>query len=353
MTKSKTKTSRPTVQDVANLAGVSASTVSLVLQGKGSLPEDTRAKVKKAVEQAGYTPLRVRRGKSDYPVVAVIADDAENPYYAELCLAIEDALENRNCLLVLASSRGSEERQVQLLKTFAEMGCLGVFLIPANGSDQPTLNAIRNSTIPIVLGVRHLGFGSIDYVGPNYFLGMQLATRHLLDLGHKNIALVGGFPENTAYAERLGGFRMSISSDGDPAIQTTEMVGPATAEFGMAAIELGRDAGGTQHRVVLRVTGDDGDGRLVGRIRHEGLHGLAHRRLFERGRLREEGARHVVELNGKLVASDFRERIGERRDRVVVTRHRGVTTLVGHAQREIGRDLLGRLHAVEERLAVA
>lgn len=233
-----TRSGRPTVRDVADLAGVSPSTVSLVLQNKGTIPEETRARVLAAAGQAGYQRPRARRPAAVGGSVGIIAEDLLNPYYAELYHAIDLALDGQDRLPLLVSSRGSVERQVRLLRNLAELGCIGAFLIPANGSGQETLDVIREIQIPVVLGVRHLGFGTFDYVGPNYFLGMQMATRHLLELGHRRIAFVGGLPANTAYAERLGGFRMSIPAAAAEGIEAEEIPGPPTTEFGAATMAV-------------------------------------------------------------------------------------------------------------------
>lgn len=230
---------RPTLRQVADLAGVSPSTVSLVLQNKGNLPDETRAKVQVAAERAGYRRPAARRtetpGGKVMPV-GVIADDIQNPYYAELYNAIDTAPAPSGRLPLLASSHGSIERQVSLLRGLWEMGCAGVLLIPANGSGQETLDVIRELHIPVVLGVRHLGFGTFDYVGPNYFLGMQMATNHLLDLGHRRIAFVGGEAANSAYSERLGGFRMSLSAAAGLRPEAIEIAGPPNGDFGAQAM---------------------------------------------------------------------------------------------------------------------
>jgi LacI family transcriptional regulator len=230
------KVKKPTLKTVAKSAGVSPSTVSLVLQNKGSIPEVTRARVKAAIETTGYQRTVRRRGSGD-KLVAVIADDIENPYYAELYSAIDAELMKDGYLTMMVSSNGSEKRQCVLLEGLAQMNVSGAIVIPANGSGKATLDLIGELDFPVVFGVRHLGFGTFDYVGPNYFLGMQIATQHLLDLGHRTIAFVGGEDENSAYAERIGGFRMAISSNTNANLKTFEIQGPPTSQFGVQVFE--------------------------------------------------------------------------------------------------------------------
>jgi LacI family transcriptional regulator len=224
---------RPTLKTVSAVAGVSPSTVSLVVQGKGNLPDATRKRVLQAIEQTGYQrPATKQRSSPNGNAVGIIGEDIKNPYYSELVDAVSDALSERAMYPVLVSSQGDVERQDFLLRQLYELGVCGIILIPANGSADKTLDLINELDVPIVLGVRHLGFGSFDYVGPNYYLGMQLATRHLIELGHKRIAFVGGEPDNTAYSDRVAAFRMSLETAGLRAFANLEIPGPPTSEFG-------------------------------------------------------------------------------------------------------------------------
>ncbi|MDP6429375.1 MAG: LacI family DNA-binding transcriptional regulator [Rhodospirillales bacterium] len=230
------KSRKPTLKQVARHAGVSPSTVSLVIRDKGSLPDRTRQKVFRAIEETGYKRPKSKHGAAGMSAIGVIADDIENPYYAELFRVIDRELEGSAVTALLLASNGSLARQCSLIKKLAGWGCAGAVLIPANASGQETLDLIKHLDMPVVLGVRHLGFGIFDYVGPDYVKGMQLATQHLIDLGHKRIAFVGGKPENSAYSARLRGFRMTVSNAGAARPEVFEMEGPPTSEFGVEAM---------------------------------------------------------------------------------------------------------------------
>ncbi|MFV2093565.1 MAG: substrate-binding domain-containing protein, partial [Hyphomicrobiales bacterium] len=166
----------------------------------------------------------------------VIADDIENPYFAEFFKAIYTAVGDPTLMPMLLSSDGSVKRQSRLLQNLGDLGCAGAILVPANGSGQETLDLIKTLQMPVVLGNRHLGFGAFDYVGPNFFQGMQMATQHLLDLGHRRLAFVGGESQNTAYTERLGGFRVTISNAAAKDVQVSEIQGPPTHQFGVESM---------------------------------------------------------------------------------------------------------------------
>jgi LacI family transcriptional regulator len=223
---------RPTLKEVGEAANVSATTVSLVLQQKGSIPNLTRQRVLEAIESTGYERQRRSRSSAAGKPVGILSDDIENPYYAELFAAVDIELSAYGLVPVLMYSQGSVERQCGLLRSLGDWGAAGALVIPVNGSGEETLNVVKELHLPVVFGVRHLGFGSFDYVGPNYFQGMQIATRYLIELGHRRIAFVGGLPENTAYLERLAGFRMTLSSEGLATPSSYEIIGPPTAQFG-------------------------------------------------------------------------------------------------------------------------
>ena len=226
---------KTTVKTIAQMAEVSPATVSLVLHGKGNLPEKTRTRVRQAIERSGYVRPVAKRLPSSINAIGVIVYDIENSYSGELFKGLEGEFQDQNIVSMMLSSNNVVERQNFLLAHLDQWGCAGAILIPANGSGHETLSIIQNLRMPIVLGVRHLGFGTFDYVGPNYFQGMSLATQHLIDLGHKRIAFVGGEANNSAYSERLGGFRMTIARAGD--VESLEIQGPTTSsQFGIDAM---------------------------------------------------------------------------------------------------------------------
>ena len=206
------KSKKRTLKDVAKLAGVSTSTVSLVLQNKGNIKQETRENINKIMDEIGY------KRKSSCSVhtsqFALIVDDICNPYFHELYEGVESVLHESGALVSIFSSHDSLTRQKKILSDLCQTNIDGFALVPASGTTQKDLYSYKNRTRPFFLAVRRIKNTPIDYVGANPMIGMRLATDHLIALGHRKIGFVGGYAHNFAYAERYAGFTSSFMTHG-------------------------------------------------------------------------------------------------------------------------------------------
>ena len=205
-----------TLTDLAGYAGVSRSTVSLVLRKSPLVARDTRGRVEAAIEALGYVYNRgaalMRTGRSG--TVGIIVNELTNPFYAELAMGIEGALDRSDCLAFLANTAESPQRQDRFIQRIREQGVDGVILSPAEGTDPRTLDELRRRGLPVVQMLRHVGRSDTDYVGVDYGLGMTLATEHLIGRGHRRIAYLGGARQTSASTERLAGYRRTLARHG-------------------------------------------------------------------------------------------------------------------------------------------
>ncbi len=232
---------RATIHDVAKAANVSPATVSLVLHQKGQLALDTRERVLDAIKLVGYQRRRSeesqrRRRSTTY---CMIIDDIGNPYFHEIYNGISDNLDSNDTLITLASSGDSLERQAQMLDNFVHSAIDGLVIVPASGTKTEHLDALCESNIPFLMAVRNIGFGSFDYIGGNPMLGMLIATEHLIQLGHRRIAFLGGYPANYAFNERYAGFVSMMRKHALPVEENLIVSGGSSKAFGRtAAAEL-------------------------------------------------------------------------------------------------------------------
>lgn len=203
---------RVTLNDVSARAGVSRSTASLVLRGSSKIPEVTRARVLEAMAELGYVYNRqaanMRQNQS--MTIGLVATDIRNPYFAELTMAVEEAVHDAGYTLFMGYSRDSISRQEELLEAMLQRQVDGVLLLPAIGSTVENLGAISGKTgTPIVQVARYCS-DELDYVGPdNRAAGAALAT-HLASLGCTSAALVGGPEGSSARRERIEGLEQSF-----------------------------------------------------------------------------------------------------------------------------------------------
>ena len=124
-----------TIVDVARRAGVSKSTVSLVLSGSDLVAPKTRERVTRAMRALGYVYHRgaasLRAASSDF--VGMVISDLNNPFFAELAAGIEDALYHLGFTPILANTNEDPERQAQVLRSLREHNVAGIIMSPARG----------------------------------------------------------------------------------------------------------------------------------------------------------------------------------------------------------------------------
>jgi len=227
---------RPTVKDIARHAGVSPATVSLVLRNSPLVAEATRAGVQLSIDSLGYVYHRAAanlRTRLTHTVGLVICE-ITNPFYAELAAGIDDALDQAGWVAFVANTAESPARQNRFIARMREHRVDGILLAPAEGTAPEAVDALRRQSLPVVEMLRRVGRRSADYVSADFRLGMTLAAEHVIRLGHRRIAFVGGAREVTPAKDRTEGFRATLARHGLP-------VGPIvkclpTREGGAAAV---------------------------------------------------------------------------------------------------------------------
>ena len=172
---------RATIVDVARRAGVSKSTVSLVLGGSGLVAEATRERVSDAMSELGYIYHRgaatLRGAKSG--VLGMVINDLSNPFYVELAIGIEQACQGAGFIPFLANTGENPVRQQQVIRSMREHGAAGLVLAPAIGSSPGELKALI-AGLPVVQVMRRLPGLKASIVSPENKEGARKATAHLL-----------------------------------------------------------------------------------------------------------------------------------------------------------------------------
>jgi LacI family transcriptional regulator len=202
---------RPTIVDVARRAGVSKSTVSLVLGGSPLVAEATRERVSGAMTELGYIYHRgaatLRGAKSG--VLGMVINDLSNPFYVELAIGIEQACQSGAFVPFLANTGENPVRQQQVIRSMREHGAAGLVLAPAIGSSPGELKGLV-AGMPVVQVMRRLPGLKASTVSPENKEGARKATAHLVAAGHTRIAFVGGLKSMVVRDERLAGYRLAL-----------------------------------------------------------------------------------------------------------------------------------------------
>ncbi|WP_326551767.1 LacI family DNA-binding transcriptional regulator [Micromonospora sp. NBC_01813] len=208
------------MREVARAAGVSVSTVANVLSRPSIVAPETRRRVEAAIEGVGYVPngpARQLRGVPS-PIVGSVTLDLANPFYAEVNRGIEDRLTEDGCLILACSTDLRAAKERELLKLLQTQAVRGIIISPIGTDPQPLLRLSRHG-IPVVLLDHPSGGLELCAVVVDDVAGGRLAGEHLLTLGHRRIAFLGGTVDAEAVARRRDGVREALVAAGlDPAV---------------------------------------------------------------------------------------------------------------------------------------
>jgi DNA-binding LacI/PurR family transcriptional regulator len=214
----------PTIKDVAERAGVSFQTVSFVLNNRPRISDETREKVRRAIDELGYTPnpvargLRLGRTRAIGMVVPTILDF----YYVDLIRGAEDAAARSGHIVSVASSEFQVEREREHIRAFHFQRVAGVILASGENDDEH-IKELRSAAIPVVVVDQSITNRApeVPYVGIDNVLAMQRATSYLLELGHRRIAYVTEPLVVQSLKDRLRGYQLALKEHGvgfDPSL---------------------------------------------------------------------------------------------------------------------------------------
>jgi len=227
---------RPTIYDVARVAGVSTATVSRALNGTGQIAPPTRAAIEAAVEQLGYRANTIARSlvTKSTQTIALLLPDISNPFYAALVSGIQQYALERDYTMLLCTTEGDAEREEQYLSLLRAKQVDGALVDGLVLPPDRIARFVRDG-FPIVCLDRDIGSTAIPLVQVDNRLGGRLATEHLLGLGHTRIAHVTGAQALGISEERLGGYRDALAGAGLPVDPALVLEGRFTEEGGYEA----------------------------------------------------------------------------------------------------------------------
>ncbi len=206
---------KPTLSSVAKEAGVSIPTVSQVMRGTGRISEKTRDKVLKAAKKLHYLPdsraASMRSGENRE--IGLVINQFANPFNAEVVSGAVDLLEAEGYLLSILDTRDDAERQGRQLEAFIRNGRGGLMWVPALDTPEETFDLLRAHGIPVVTFLRQAG-DNFDHVGIRNAVATETATNYLADLGHRNIAYLGGTDMTSVRRRRITGYERALEARG-------------------------------------------------------------------------------------------------------------------------------------------
>lgn len=196
-----------TIKDVAKLAGVSTTTVSHVINKTRFVAEDTTKAVWDAIQLLNYSPSAVARSLkvNTTKSIGMIITTSEAPFFAEIVLAVEEYCYRQGYSLFLCNTQNNPEKIQNHLDMLIKKRVDGV-LVMCTEYTENSLMLFNGTNIPMVIMDWGRHDEKSDRILDNSFEGGYLATKHLIDNGHKEIGVIAGNLEKTTARDRFNGF---------------------------------------------------------------------------------------------------------------------------------------------------
>ena len=206
--------SKPNVRDVAKQAQVSIGTVSNVLNRPGQVSEETRLRVRNAIDMLGFVPnAQMKNSARDPKIVGLILPLSDNPFYTELAQGIEDSVAKGGLRVLTGYSREDEAIELHLLSSMVEAGFRGVIITPVGPRNQVFEKYIeQNIRVGYISQTDEQPEQcsvSIDQVRGGY-IGLE----YLYNLGHRDILWISGPPHHHQSNQRFVGISMAAQELG-------------------------------------------------------------------------------------------------------------------------------------------
>lgn len=203
---------RYTMQDIANEAGVSISTVSLVLNDKKArIADKTRRKIKAIAQKHDYHPnsAAVSLSKKISYNIGLIVPDITNPFFANLTRLVDEKIRGLGYSTLFADSNNSGKREREILTNMISHGVDGILLVPSNEffyqnvADNQKIIDDLDTPLILVNASTDMDVTTINF---DNYLGAQLATQYLIDNGHQRIAFIRGKTKYVNAPQRYKGY---------------------------------------------------------------------------------------------------------------------------------------------------
>lgn len=209
---------KTTISDIAKQSGFSLTTVSRVLNNKGDkyrISKKTQDKIKAIAKELSYVPnlfaANLKSGRSH--TVALIIPSLNNPFFAGIASKVNSEIRRFGYTTIISDSNEDEEIEKKDLNNLISRNIEGIIIAPC-GDKVDHLENINNSGIPVICIDRYFEDVDLPYVSTDNYLGASMATKHLIDNGHQNIACIQGVLKSTPNRLRVKGFVEAMKEAG-------------------------------------------------------------------------------------------------------------------------------------------
>jgi len=227
-----------TIKDVARLSGVSAMTVSRVINGGERVSPETRQRVEQAIGELGYVPSRLARGliRQKTGTLALIVPDVSNPFFTLIVRGAEDAARRAGYRMILCDTRADLVIEREVIEEMIAHRVEGIAIAPVSDRSRSHLQRLAKFGVQFVLLDRTIPHVDADVVVGDNEGGSRRLVEHLISLGHRRIGFIVESEDVSTARDRHIGYERALNGAGvavDPALIVRSTVDPAGGFDGM------------------------------------------------------------------------------------------------------------------------
>ena len=206
---------RVTIDDVAELAGVSYQTVSRVINNRPDVADATRARVQKVIAETSFRPSHIARSLATArtATIGLVVPDISNPFFSVLARGAEQTAAERDYSILLCNTGENVSREIEVLNLLHERYVDGVVVCGFRQKDAPLQKALAQFNA-VVLVNRRLEGETIPAVLVDDVLGGYLVTQHMIEMGHTAVGFLAGPGASYSGAGRLQGYKQALTDGG-------------------------------------------------------------------------------------------------------------------------------------------
>ncbi len=207
-----------TIYDIAKKANVSPMTVSRVINKSGKISVQTREKVEKIIEELNYIPNSAARTLtlSESKILSLIITDITNPFFTKVARGAEDKAMQMGYRLLLCNSDEDVSKESEYIKMMISSGVDGILFAPAGNQSLSNIKTLTKKNIPFVLIDREIEEVPCDLVLGDSRLGTQKLIQHLIDIGHRRIAIINAPLSISTAKDRQHSYEETLKINGLP-----------------------------------------------------------------------------------------------------------------------------------------
>lgn len=203
-----------TIYEIAKRLGVSSSTVSRALTGRGYVRKELRERIRQVAKEMDYQPNSLARSlitKQSY-TIGLVLPDITNPFFPAVARGVEDVAHRNGYNVILCNTDGNPQKEASYLRLLRSKQVDGV-IFTTTRVNAKHVEQLLDGGVPVVLADRRVKI-DCDFVVVDNIEGAYQATQHLIGLGHSAIGIITGPQKVTTGAERIDGYKRALQGNG-------------------------------------------------------------------------------------------------------------------------------------------